>query len=293
MSSDSYENFKMRRLSSERASSTTNVDGEKRPIPPVDKAKQKKKFESMLKDKSITGEETKESSLSGAKELTEAGAITATTSPVATIDTPIPSPIAPTNIPPDLLRIMKEEGISVEKISDPLYPPTDSVLEALKKKAKEEAIAVAMYKPQSNAGEVVLPIAAEKPQSAQETLKTLIDLCVKAISEEINPDKTSVRIDLKLPLFEGATVEITQYRSSPKDFAITFYNLTNPNARTLIEANEKTLRSELLQHGYTLQMMSIEPKIETSSNSFSFESGAQEKAKEQKRDSSGGLFDKR
>lgn len=104
------------------------------------------------------------------------------------------------------------------------------------------------------------PTVEIRDTTVREALKALVEAIAKSITEEIHPDKTEIKIELKLPIFEGATLEITEYKTAQKEFNITFHNLTNPVARTLIETNEQSLRTQLIERGYTLQMVSIEPK---------------------------------
>jgi hypothetical protein len=86
---------------------------------------------------------------------------------------------------------------------------------------------------------------------------------VEAITTVANKETTTTTINLKYPpLFEGVSIEITQYSQSPKDLNVTFHNLT-PDARVLIEMgdNQAMLRQNLIDKGYTLQLLTIESDV--------------------------------
>jgi hypothetical protein len=108
-------------------------------------------------------------------------------------------------------------------------------------------------------------------QSRIESIQ-LIEKLVGSLVQQIKPDKTETTITLKdLPLFKDVTMVITEYNTSQKQFNITFYNLTDPLARSLIQNNQTALREALIEKGYTLQMVTIEPKIEPTATTLSEE----------------------
>ena len=61
------------------------------------------------------------------------------------------------------------------------------------------------------------------------------------------------------PIFEGATLTVTEYSSAPQQFNIAFGNLS-PDARRMIEsmANQTQLKQALIDRGYTVQNIVIE-----------------------------------
>jgi len=69
-----------------------------------------------------------------------------------------------------------------------------------------------------------------------------------------------------IPLFNGVTVTLTQFATAPNQYNVTFSNLdmVSPDARALLElpANQDALRTALIARGYTLQMITLEPKLE-------------------------------
>jgi hypothetical protein len=78
-------------------------------------------------------------------------------------------------------------------------------------------------------------------------------------------DRLETTLTLKYPpLFENVQIRIDQYHSAQKEFNITFINLTNPDARALIEMkpNQEALHKALAEQGYVLHMITIEPKVE-------------------------------
>lgn len=116
----------------------------------------------------------------------------------------------------------------------------------------------------------------------------MIEKLVGSLVQQIKPDKTETTITLKnLPLFKDVTLVLTEYNTSQKEFNLTFYNLTNPEARNLILNNQNALRESLIEKGYTLQMLTIEPKIETSA-STSEETTSQRGDQEQQMAGGGG-----
>jgi len=93
----------------------------------------------------------------------------------------------------------------------------------------------------------------------------VIEQMIKALVVVEKSDVTETRVTLREPpLFEGVTFTVQEHATSQREFSITFENLTNPDARALIEQphTEALLRAQLLDKGYVLQMVTIEPKLE-------------------------------
>ena len=104
-------------------------------------------------------------------------------------------------------------------------------------------------------------------QKAHETRIQLVDQLVKALSQLTQTDRTETTLTLKYPpIFEGVSITITEFKTAQKEFNVTFFNLTDPTARLLIETkqNQESLRNALIEKGYTLQMITIEPKLDIS-----------------------------
>ncbi len=114
-------------------------------------------------------------------------------------------------------------------------------------------------------------IAASKQQAPllqTSDLKALIDQMTKAVTTITSPDQTTTTISLKYPpIFNGASLQITEYDSAQKQFNITFTDLS-PDARRLIESqqNQSNLRQNLIEKGYTIQMITVETPIQVADN---------------------------
>ncbi|MDB6081552.1 MAG: hypothetical protein JWO53_824 [Chlamydiia bacterium] len=96
------------------------------------------------------------------------------------------------------------------------------------------------------------------------TLVKLIDELVSQLKVMTKSDRTETSITLQNPpLLRGVSLVITEFQSAQKEFNLTFHNLTNVDARLLIESkqNQEGLALALAEKGYTLQMVTIEPKL--------------------------------
>lgn len=105
----------------------------------------------------------------------------------------------------------------------------------------------------------------EAPMRSKVLLQELVKELASAMKVVSTKQKTETEVTLRHPpLFKGTTIIVTEQHSAKKQLNITFVNLTNPTARALIEnpSNEHFLRTALLERGYTLQMVTIEPKLE-------------------------------
>lgn len=232
---------------------TTKVEPseKKRPLPPVDKKEKEERFKKFLSEDEQ-------------KKALEDQPLVVGTSPLALMSGAVSI---------DTIK----EGTHTTRTDEEL-----NIVTSLKKqpKIKEEFIAASLLPPQSRPIEGAFIEAPKPTTDTQATLRTLVDSCVKTLSEEIDPTKTTIRVELKLPIFEGATLEITQYKSAQKEFSLSFHNLTNPEARALITTHEQTLRTQLLDRGYTLQLVTIEPKLEVTSHGSTYEGAAKERGQD-------------
>lgn len=126
-------------------------------------------------------------------------------------------------------------------------------------------VGIAQVQPQM-AFETQGVVQAEAPKtttaSRVETVK-LIEKLVESIVYTIKDGKTETVVTLNQPpIFSGVSFMVTQYDSATKEFNLSFMNLNNPDARILIEstANQAKLRTQLAERGYTVHMVTIEPK---------------------------------
>jgi hypothetical protein len=90
-------------------------------------------------------------------------------------------------------------------------------------------------------------------------LKDLVDQLVKQLTivSDPNSGKTDTTLTLKHPpLFAGANVTVTAFKSAKGEFNITFENL-NPQAKVLIDLaeNQNALRNSLEQKGYMVHIV--------------------------------------
>lgn len=101
---------------------------------------------------------------------------------------------------------------------------------------------------------------AAPAQSSRAAMIQLITQAAEALATFVSKDVTSTVVTIRQPpIFEGATLTVTEYSSAPKQFNITFGNLT-PEARRMIEsvANQQQLKQALVDRGYTVQNILIE-----------------------------------
>ncbi len=105
----------------------------------------------------------------------------------------------------------------------------------------------------------------EKTTATKKLLMQLVDELATSLKVMAAQDRHETSITLKHPpIFSGVSLIVTEFQSAKKDFNLTFFNLTNPEARALIEMkqNQEALRMALNDKGYNLQMITIEPKME-------------------------------
>jgi hypothetical protein len=134
------------------------------------------------------------------------------------------------------------------------------------------------------AAQVETPAApAQSPRAA---MIQLITQAAEAIATFVSKDVTSTVVTIRQPpIFEGATLTVTEYSSAPKQFNITFENLT-PEARRMIEsvANQQQLKQALVDRGYTVQNILIEStprKAETPLTTAATSEGKSSEGKEE------------
>ncbi len=107
------------------------------------------------------------------------------------------------------------------------------------------------------------PTAASS--SSQKVLIQLIKTIVSTIHEAITPERRDLVVEIKnVPHFEGVSIQITEMNAARGEYNLTFFNLTNSIARSLVEAkiHQQILREALMEKGYALHMITIEPKLE-------------------------------
>lgn len=103
--------------------------------------------------------------------------------------------------------------------------------------------------------------------AAREARQAMVDLVEKLTSSLMiltKSDRTEIQISLQHPpLFAGSSLMLTEFNSSKNQFNLTFFNLS-PDARNLIAntQNQDMLRTALVEKGYTLQLVTIEPKLD-------------------------------
>ena len=212
---------------------------------------------------------------------------------------PKQAPVVPQAVAPVLPVLEKpiEKGEEVSRIS-----PDEALLGA-----REDKERVAFRTPSGKEGERAaqpLPIAPrpeliskakestlEETKAAREALFELFKQAVDALTTMVSKTQTISVVTIKYPpIFEGASLVVTEYSLAKKEYNITFGNLS-PDARRLLETmgSEQQLRQTLIDKGYTLHMMTIESRpfkvtpagIETTSpenrqKERTFEQGAKE-----------------
>lgn len=100
----------------------------------------------------------------------------------------------------------------------------------------------------------------EPKATPRAALLEVIRQAAEAIATFVTKHETRTIITIKQPpIFEGATLTVTEYSSAPRQFNITFTNLS-PDAQRLVEsmANQQQLKQTLIEKGYTVQNVFIE-----------------------------------
>jgi len=94
-------------------------------------------------------------------------------------------------------------------------------------------------------------------------LHALVEQVSQTMATLASKTDTTIVVTLKHPpLFEGASLIVKEATTAKNEFNITFENLS-PQARQLIAsiANQEQLRQGLIDKGYTLHMVTIEPGV--------------------------------
>lgn len=156
-------------------------------------------------------------------------------------------------------------------------PSPEEVYQLVKADSKSEL--VIKVEPKNELIAAATPIITETkaPQSsinpnaqivaAREARQAMVDLVEKLTSSLMiltKSDRTEIQISLQHPpLFAGSSLMLTEFNSSKNQFNLTFFNLS-PDARNLIAntQNQDMLRTALVEKGYTLQLVTIEPKLD-------------------------------
>lgn len=102
----------------------------------------------------------------------------------------------------------------------------------------------------------------EEAKAARESLIELFKQAVDALTTMVSKTQTNTVVTIKHPpIFDGASLVVTEFSSAKKEYNITFGNLS-PEARRLLETmgSEQQLRQTLIDKGYTLHMMTIESR---------------------------------
>lgn len=177
--------------------------------------------------------------------------------------------------------LKKDEHLLVRKVKEADAATTD--VDVTKDK-KEEVTASVVATPAPHtvyAANVQAPVEI-KTSSARENLLKLAQSMVDQIQLVKASGKTDTEVTLKYPpMFEGVKVKITEFDTSKNQFNVTFSDVNNATARSLIEQqdNQIKLQQALFDKGYNLQMITIEQKIpglaSTESGEASLNSNAQ------------------
>jgi hypothetical protein len=207
------------------------------------------------------------------------------TSPTPTKPIAAPLPTAGEPVPTDTLPTEQQK---ISKM--PLQPQRKEVLEALASKEGKKEDGVTRQLLREKKEKITLPevenispaiapaadrstvtaatIAETTPQitsaARHEAIQNIASMIEKMV-QVITGDRIETTVTLKEPpMFNGVQLVMTEFKSASKEFNITFNNLTNPEARALIESrvNQDGLRNALVERGYTLHMITIESKPE-------------------------------
>ncbi len=156
-----------------------------------------------------------------------------------------------------MARPSPQEGVTPA----PSEEGTEAFQKLMGKQREEEApvpgrVVPGMVQPTMTPTQVGGPRKAESPQAAErQALFEVIRQATDAITTFVTKHEVRTMITIKHPpLFEGATLTITEYSSAPQQFNITFENLS-PDAQRVVEAvaNQQQLKQTLIERGYTIQ----------------------------------------
>lgn len=106
------------------------------------------------------------------------------------------------------------------------------------------------------------------PQVRHETTPPAVRKIFVALVEEVitqiaqHASKEGVRTEVVLqnpPIFRGVTLVVNEYTQARNQLHISLINLVDPEARALIFTHQASLHTVLLEKGYTLQSLVVEP----------------------------------
>jgi len=106
-------------------------------------------------------------------------------------------------------------------------------------------------------------VQSEVQSTEKSQLVDIVKQTVAAVAEMVDKHESTMVVTLKHPpIFDGASLIIKESVTAQKEFNITFANLS-PDARRLIESvtNQEQLRQGLVEKGYVLHMVAIDPNI--------------------------------
>lgn len=158
-----------------------------------------------------------------------------------------------------------------EPTGEPAFSSTDPGL-AAKKNAHSDRFSqgqedLAALIPQTPPPQTAAPLGVKDapPPASSIRLKEIIDQIVEKLYTIQTSDKHQTLVTLKHPpLFAGATVVITSYKTAAGEFNITFENLTQAAKQVLdLKENQESLKSALDQKGFTVHIVTTTTLSET------------------------------
>ena len=148
----------------------------------------------------------------------------------------------------------------------PLIPEAHALYQVVKKEETLPPMAMmqqATAQPIAvNAAYVAPDVSSQAARQAREATIALVEKLVSNLVVLTQTGRTDMQITLQHPpVFSGATLVITEFTSAKNEFNLSFYGLS-PEARSLVAGvqQQETLRTSLIERGYTLHMITIESK---------------------------------
>jgi len=125
--------------------------------------------------------------------------------------------------------------------------------------------AEAPVQPTQVPGEAIVrpEITPEAREAHRAELHALVEQVAETMATLVSKADTTIVVTLKHPpLFDGASLIVKESATAKNEYNITFENLS-PQARALIEtqANQEQLRQGLIEKGYTMHMITVEPGV--------------------------------
>jgi hypothetical protein len=169
---------------------------------------------------------------------------------------------------PEIVSHIPEEG---EEVGEPIAIETEEGIPLTAEKGRETPIiptgreAEAPVQPTQLPGEAVVrpEITPEAREAHRAELHALVEQVAETMATLVSKTDTTIVVTLKHPpLFDGASLIVKESATAKNEYNITFENLS-PQARALIdvEANQAQLRQGLIEKGYTLHMVTVEPGV--------------------------------